>query len=319
MPAIYIPETEAASLLNMASAMKVTEEAFAAYGGGKAFSMPRQRMRIRKGALHMLPGAIPYKGVIGFKAYTSFRSGLIFKTHLYDAETGEPLAVVDSCEMGRLRTGAASGVAVKYLARKDSETVFIFGTGFQAESQLEAVCMAAPVKRAFCSSRNREKGEIFAAKMSEKLGIPVETASDERQDLENSDIIITVTSSASPLFDSGRIVKKGVHINAAGSNALIRAEIPEKTVEAAKYLVVDSKEIAALECGDILPSLEKGRLHWNQITELSDIVSGARPGRTEDEGLSIFESHGMGLLDVACAEFIYKAAINKNIGIPLPF
>ena len=319
MSAVYISETEATSLLDMASAIKVTEEAFIAYGKGEAFSMPRQRMRIHKGALHLLPGAVPYKGVIGFKAYTSFRSGIIFKTHLYDAETGTPLAIVDSCEMGRIRTGAASGIAVKYLARKNAETVFIFGTGFQAESQLEAVCMTANIKRVFCSSRSAEKAEAFAIKMSEKLGIPVSAASDERHDLENADIIITVTSSATPLFDSKRIIKKGVHINAAGSNALIRAEIPEKTIEAAKYLVVDSKEVAALECGDILPSLEKGRLHWNEITELGEIAAGIRQGRTEDEGLSIFESHGMGLLDVACAEFIYRAAVNKSIGIPLPF
>lgn len=320
MPALYISETEAASLININSAIKAVEDAFSAYGKGKAFSMPRQRMRIRKGALHMLPGAIPYKGVIGFKAYTSFRAGLIFKTHLYSAETGEPLAIIDSNEIGRLRTGAASGVATKFLARKNSETVFIFGSGFQAQSQLEAVCATCDsVKKVYCVSKTHENAVAFAETMSNKLNIPVIVSGDIETDLCSADIIITVTTSNTPLFNGKLELKKGVHINAAGSNALIRAEIPEKTIEAAKYIVVDSKEVAAIECGDILPSLGKGRLHWNNIIELGDIVSGLHPGRTENEGISIFESQGMGLLDIACAEMIYRKALDKGMGVELPF
>lgn len=319
MAAIYISESEASSLINMEATLKIVEEVFSAYGKGKAFSLPRQRMRIRKGALHMLPGAIPYKGVIGFKAYTSFRSGLIFKTHLYNAETGEPIAIVDSNEIGRLRTGAASGIATKYLARKDAETVFIFGSGFQAQAQLEAVCSSIPVKKVYCTSRNQENVANFAKTMSNKLNIPVIASVDINNDLSDSDIIITITTSNNPLFDGKQVLKKGVHINAAGSNALIRAEIPEKVIENAEYIVVDSKEVAEIECGDILPSLEKGRLHWNKIVELGEIVSGLRKGRIENEGISIFESQGMGLLDIACAEFIYRKAVDKELGTPLPF
>lgn len=319
MSAIYISESEASSLINMNNTLQLVEEAFSAYGKGKAFGLPRQRMRIRKGALHMLPGAIPYKGVIGFKAYTSFRSGLIFKTHLYSAETGEPLAIVDSNEIGRLRTGAASGIATKYFARKDAETVFIYGSGFQAQAQLEAVCTSIPVKKVYCTSRNQENAVEFAQKMSNSLNIPVIASADINEDLLASDIIITITTSNNPLFDGKQPLKKGVHINAAGSNALIRAEIPEKVIENAEYVIVDSKEVAEIECGDILPSLEKGRLHWNKIIELGEVVAGVRQGRTENEGISIFESQGMGLLDIACAEFIYRKALEKGIGTTLPF
>ena len=117
MSALYIDERTAASLINMDDALKLVEESFSSFSKGEAFNMTRQRMRIRKGALHMLPGAVPYKGVIGFKAYTSFRAGLIFKVHLYDAETGSPLAIIDANEIGRLRTGAASGIASKYMSK----------------------------------------------------------------------------------------------------------------------------------------------------------------------------------------------------------
>lgn len=320
MSAIYIDETLASSLINMNDALALTEEAFKTFAEGKSFNMPRQRMRIRKGALHMLPAAIPYKNVLGYKAYTSFRSGLIFRTHLYDGDTGAPLAIVDSNEIGRLRTGAASGVASKYLAKENSETVFIFGGGFQAEAQLEAVYSSVKtIKKVFVSTKTKESATAFSEKMSKQLGITVMPAENVANDLPKSDIIITVTTAAKPLFEHTMLNPKGVHINAAGSNALIRAEIPEKTIESAKYLVVDDKNVAQIECGDILPSLEKGRLHWNEIIELGDVIAGFRKGREENESLSIFESQGMGLQDITCAEFIYKKAIEKNLGKPLPF
>lgn len=320
MAAIYIDEKTASSLIDMKEALSLTEESFKKYAEGKAFNMTRQRMRIRKGALHMLPAAIPYKNVLGFKAYTSFRAGLIFKTHLYDGETGAPLAVIDSNEIGRLRTGAASGVASKYLAKKNSQTIFIFGGGFQAEAQLEAVFLSVPtIKKVFVATRTNESAEEFSKKMSAKLGVEVIPAVSPEKDLKNADIVITVTTSSKPLFEHSFLNPEGVHINAAGSNALIRTEIPEKTVEAAALIAVDSKDIAAIECGDILPSLEKGRLHWNEITELGDIAAGFRPGRTDGESITLFESQGMGLQDIICAQYVYKKAIEKNLGIALPF
>ncbi len=319
MSALYINEQTASSLLTMDDALRLVEETFTSFAEGKSFSMTRQRMRIRKGALHMLPGCIPYKNVIGFKAYTSFRAGLIFKVHLYDAETGSPLAVIDANEIGRLRTGAASGIASKYMAKKDSRTVFIFGGGFQAEAQLEAVCKTTSVKDVYVMTRKIENAQNFAEKMSKSLGINVIPTQNLEEDLKKADIIITITTAVKPLFDHTMLNPKGVHINAAGSNALIRAEVPEKTIEAAEVLAVDSKDVAAIECGDILPCLEKGRLHWNEIVELGEITAGFRKGRLSDNGITIFQSQGMGLQDIMCAEYIYRQAIEKNLGQELPF
>ena len=319
MSALYIDEQTAASLINMDDALKLVEEAFSSYSEGKSFNMTRQRMRIRKGALHLLPGAVPYKGVIGFKAYTSFRAGLIFKVHLYDAENGSPLAIIDANEIGRLRTGAATGIATKYMAKKESSTVFIFGGGFQAEAQLEAVCKTTKINKVYVTTRKIENAQNFAEKMSHNLGIEIIPTQNIEEDLPKADIIITITTSVKPLFEHTMLNPNGVHINGAGSNALIRAEVPEKTIEAAEVLAVDSKDVAAIECGDILPSLEKGRLHWNEIVELGEITAGFRKGRITENGITIFQSQGMGLQDIMCAEFIYRKAVAENLGKMLPF
>lgn len=319
MSAIYINEETAASLINIDDALKLVEESFSSYSEGKAFNMTRQRMRIRKGALHMLPGAVPYKGVIGFKAYTSFRAGLIFKVHLYDAETGSPLAIIDANEIGRLRTGAASGIASKYMSKKETNTAFIFGGGFQAEAQLEAVHKTTPLKTVYAATRKIENAEAFAEKMSKALNIEVIPTLDIETNLPKADTIITITTSVKPLFEHAMLNPNGVHINAAGSNALIRAEVPEKTIEAAEVLSVDNKDVAAIECGDILPSLEKGRIHWNSIVELGEITCGYRKGRISENGITIFQSQGIGLQDIMCAEFIYRKAVAENLGTPLPF
>ena len=319
MGAIYIDEATASKILNMDNALNLVEESFTTYAQGKSFNMTRQRMRIRKGALHMLPGAVPYKNVIGFKAYTSFRAGLIFKVHLYDAENGNPLAIVDANEIGRLRTGAATGIATKYMAKKESNTAFIFGGGFQAEAQLEAVYKTSNIKKAFVTTRKIENAQAFADKMSKSLGIEIIPTQNIENDLPQADIIITITTAVKPLFEHTMLNPNGVHINGAGSNALIRAEVPEKTIEAAEVLAVDSKDVAAIECGDILPSLEKGRLHWNEIVELGEITAGFRKGRITENGITIFQSQGMGLQDIMCAEFIYRKAVAENLGIMLPF
>ena len=319
MGAIYIDEATASKILNMDNALNLVEESFTTYAQGKSFNMTRQRMRIRKGALHMLPGAVPYKNVIGFKAYTSFRAGLIFKVHLYDAENGNPLAIVDANEIGRLRTGAATGIATKYMAKKESNTAFIFGGGFQAEAQLEAVYKTSNIKKAFVTTRKIENAQAFADKMSKSLGIEIIPTQNIENDLPQADIIITITTAVKPLFAHTMLNPNGVHINGAGSNALIRAEVPEKTIEAAEVLAVDSKDVAAIECGDILPSLEKGRLHWNEIIELGEITAGFRKGRITENGITIFQSQGMGLQDIMCAEFIYRKAVAENLGKELPF
>jgi ornithine cyclodeaminase len=317
--AIYIREKDVTNILNIDIAIELVEEAFKGYSEGKCFNMPRRRLRIKKGALHMLPGAIPYREVFGYKAYTSFKNGVIFKVFLHSAETGELLAIIEANELGRLRTAAASAVATKYLARKDAKKHLIFGAGYQAEMQLIAVNKVRNIDEIYIVNRNAEKGEGFLNKMKDILNVKIERTSDYRAFLNKSDIITTITTSSNPLFLADDFDGCGVHINAAGSNSLIRMELPEKTIEKANILAVDAKDIADLECGDILPSLEKGRLHFNEIVELGDIISGRVKGRSDDKELTIFESHGMGIQDIICSQYIYKQALELKFYEILPF
>jgi len=318
MSAVYINEDEVKDILSIDKTIELTMESFKEYTLGRAYNMQRRRLRIKKGALHILPAAIPYKGVMGYKAYTSFRSGLIFKVHLYSSESGEPIAIIEANELGRLRTAAASAVATKFLAKQNNEICSLFGAGFQAEKQLEALCKINNYKKIYLSSLHSDKGIMFAKKMEKIVDTRVTWDEDVEKIVSESDIITTITWANKPLFKHDWL-RKGVHINAAGSNALIRAEIPEKTVEKADLIAVDNKDVAKVECGDILPSLEKGRIHWNEICEIGEVIAGYHPGRLNDEQLTIFESQGMGLQDIICAEFVFRIASENNVGIKLPF
>ncbi|MDR0454937.1 MAG: ornithine cyclodeaminase family protein [Deferribacteraceae bacterium] len=318
MGAIYISEDIVKKFLDMPKTLELTEEMFTLFAQGKAFNTVRTRARIRKGALHILPAALPTKKVMGYKAYTSFKEGAVFRFYLYNAENGALLAVIDAEEIGRLRTGAASGIAAKYLARANSVRCVIFGAGYQAESQLEAIHAVRPLSRADVVNLDPEKGIAFAENMSKKLKTEVTHTTNPKESVLSADIIATATWSVKPVIDKSWSFKPGVHINAAGANALIRAEIPESVVESA-FVVVDDKEVAKTECGDILPSLEKGRLHWNSVAELGDIVAGFRRGRTDNEMITLFESQGMGLQDLICAEYVYAKTLEAGLGAEMPF
>ncbi len=317
--AVYINEQIVTDLLTIPEVVKLTEQSFLDYAQGKAHNIARERMRVQKGALHLLPAAIPYKNVYGYKAYTTSRAGAKFKFFLYAIDSGDLLAVIDAAEIGRLRTGAASGVATKYLAPQNADTMFMFGAGYQAETQLLAIHNAKPLKKAYVYSRTIEKAEQFAKKMSVTTGIDIIPTSDIDTHLPLAQIVTTITSSNNPLFDISQLTQNDVHINSAGGNSLIRAEIGEKVLAKANYIVVDNKEVAFKEAGDLLPLLEKGRLHTNTMIELSDVVAGYRQIDNNSAKISIFESQGMGLQDLYSAEFIYSNTVANNLGIELPF
>jgi len=318
MNAIFINEETVVEFLDIPKVLELTEEAFRLFARGEAFNTVRTRTRIRKGALHILPASIPSKKVMGYKAYTSFKDGNIFRFFLHSAENGALLAVIDAGEIGRLRTGAASGIATKYLARADAERCVIFGAGYQAVSQLEAIHTIRPLSRIDVVNLTPEKGSAFAKMMSDKLNTEVTYTKSPKESIASADIITTVTWSVRPVIDKTCHIKPGLHINAAGTNSLIRTEIPESVIDSA-FIVVDDKEVAKAECGDILPSLEKGRLHWNSIVELGDIVAGFRAGRTDNEKITIFESQGMGLQDLICADYVYRKVLDAGSCKELPF
>jgi ornithine cyclodeaminase len=199
------------------------------------------------------------------------------------------------------------------MARADARSVGIFGTGWQARSQLEAVCAVRQIQAIKAFGRDATRRQTFCAEMTQQLGIPVEPADTAEAAVNGTDVLITSTNAREPLFD-GNWLEPGAHVNAIGSNALIRREVDDATVRRSALIVVDSKEQARLECGDLLGPLERGLIHWEQVRELGDVVAGFIPGRRQASDISLFESHGLAIWDLAAGMAVYDAAKAKGIG-----
>jgi alanine dehydrogenase len=310
--ALFLDEQQVTELLTMEMAIAAVEGVLRQHGLGTAINNPRTRVRLPTGQLHMMGGAVPTRGVIGYKAYTAFRGKTRFHVMLYSADTGELLAMLQADRLGQMRTGAASGVATKYMARADARSVGIFGTGWQARSQLEAVCSVRQVQGIKAFGRDATRRQAFCTEMSQQLGIPVEPADTPEAAVKSMDVVITSTNARDPLFD-GNWLEPGAHVNAIGSNALIRREVDDTTVRRSALIVVDSKEQARLECGDLLGPLERGLIHWEQVRELGDVVAGLIPGRRQAADITLFESHGLAIWDLAAGMAVYDAAKAKGI------
>ena len=223
---LFLNESVVAQLLTMDLALDAVEEAHRELSFGKAIDIPRQRTRLPQTALHILQGALPGRDAIGYKAYTSNRSGVRFLVHVFSASTGTLRVVLEADLLGMIRTGAASGVATRWLARPEAEILGVFGAGWQAEGHIEAIAAVRPLRRVKVCARNAEKLAAFCAKMSEKLKIEVVPTASPEETVRGSDIVSTITTASTPLFDAAWL-SPGTHINGAGSNSVIRREIGE--------------------------------------------------------------------------------------------
>lgn len=315
---IFLSENDVEQLLTMQLALEAVESAHRELALGQACDVPRQRTRLPQTALHILQGALPAHDAIGYKAYTSNRSGARFLVHLFSAATGGLRAVFEADRLGMMRTGAASGVATRWLARPDAEVAGVFGAGWQAEGHLEAIAAVRPLRRIKVYARNSERLQDFCQRMSGRLQLEVVPAASPEETVRGSDIVSTVTTSATPLFDA-EWLSPGTHINAAGSNSLIRRELGEDVLKRCRTIVVDSVETALCEAGDLLPLLEKGRLHARQLVELGDVITGRQAGRSGADEITVFESQGMAIQDLALAVRLEALARVRGLGVELPY
>ncbi len=315
--ALFLRESDVESLLTMPLALQLVERVHREYSTGQAIDVPRERSRLPRAALHILQGAVPSANVLGYKAYTSSREGVRFLVYGFNAERGNLDVVVEANRLGMMRTGAAGGVAAKWLARPDASVAGIFGSGWQAEGQLEALAAVRKLGRVKVYSRNAEKLAKFCQKMAAKLGVEVVPAASAEETVRGSHIVVTITTSATPVF-SGDWLEPGTHVNAAGSNSLLRQEIDETTVRKCSPVVVDSRPSAIKEAGDLLPALEKGRLHAGALVELGEVIAGTRAGRTSPDQTTLFESQGMAMQDLIIAAELARIAREKGLGQELP-
>lgn len=315
--ALFLTENDVKTVLTVEMAMAGVESAHRDLALGQAIDTPRARSRLPQTVLHILQGALPTQGVIGYKAYTSNRSGNRFLVHLFDAASGSLLAVIEADYLGMMRTGAASGVAAKWLARPDSTVAGVFGAGWQAEGHVRAICAALPLERVKVFSRRSERLAAFCTRLATETGVDIVPGSSAEETVRGSDLIGTVTTAAQPLFDA-EWLEEGAHINAAGSNALIRQELSEAAVRRCSLVTVDAVPTALAEAGDLLPLLEKGRLQARQLVELGEVIVGRHGGRQNASEITLFESQGMAIQDLAVALRVLEAAKARELGHALP-
>ncbi len=310
---LLLREQHVTELLNIETAIAAVEEVLRDQALGLATNRPRQRVATGVSQLHVMPAGDKRLGVMGLKAYVSARKGTRFLVLLYDIESGDMLAMIEADRLGQMRTGAASGVATKYMARQSAETVGIYGTGWQAESQLMAVCAVRGIKTITAYSRSREKREAFARKMTSILRVDVKPADGPEEAARNQSIIITATSAKDPVL-KGEWIEPGAHLNVIGSNVLVKSEIDVEAVRRASVIAVDSIDQSRIEAGDLIPAIERGVICWESVTELGRIVAGQVAGRTADSEITLFKSNGVALEDISTALRVYNLARERGVG-----
>ena len=261
-------------------------------------------------------GADSAGGVLGLKAYTVAAGRARFHVLLYAAASGELLAFIEADRLGQLRTGAASGVATRYLARPDASVAAVFGAGNQARTQVEAVARVRDLTEIRVYSRSEERRNAFCAEMSGRTGLWIVPAASPEAALAGAHIVTTITTSTRPVFD-GSLLEPGMHLNVAGSNSLLKQEVDEATITRADLLAVDCLAAVPLEAGDLLAPLQKGTLYPEALVELGRIVAGRHTGRTTPEQVTLFKSHGAPLEDIALATKAYARAVERGVGAPL--
>ncbi len=312
--AIFLDENQVQDLLDMESCIAALEAAFSELAFGNAANQPRRRLPFQGRRFHLMAASMRESGYLGFKAYGASRGQDVV---LY--KQGEGLvAFIRSGRLGQVRTGAASGVATKYMARQDASRLGCIGTGHQAETQIMAVAAVRKLDSIHVYGRDAERRRAFAEKMSELLDQDVVPVASSAEAVRDRDIIVTITNASEPVFD-GKLIEPGTHINAAGGNVRIQRELDEVAVTRAGTVAADDIEAAKLESGDLNWPIEKGLMSWEKVYELAPIVAGFMPGRRSEDEITLFESQGIALEDVAAASLIYERARDRGIGTELPF
>jgi ornithine cyclodeaminase/alanine dehydrogenase-like protein (mu-crystallin family) len=309
---LFLNEAEVSQVATMEMALEAVDEAFHGLGRGEAQVRPRQRIQLSSGSLHTLVGGLPSSRALGLKTYTVYGAPR-FLVVLFDSENGELLSIMEADRLGQLRTGAASGVATRYLARPDAAVVGLFGSGWQARTQIEAVCAVRRIKQIRVYSRNRERREAFCREMGRQLGVELVPIESGEAAVKGADVLITITNAREPVL-LGEWLAPGQHINAAGSSRAREPELDVEAVRRADVVAADSVEQAKIEAGDLIGAVAAGALTWERVLELGDVVVGKHPGRASAEQITLFESLGLGVEDLALAARVYRLAKARGLG-----
>ena len=311
---VLLTEGDVRSLLTMELALEAVEESFRRLADGAGLVQPRRRLNVPgKSYLHYMAAADSAAGYMGMKIYTTSRQGLRFLIPLFDANSGDSLALIEADYLGQIRTGAASGVATKFLAREDASRAGVIGTGSQAKTQLEAVAAVRKITEIRAYGRDAARREKFAEEMTARLGARVMPVDSAEAAARGAAIVITATTSTRPVLE-GAWLAAGAHINAIGANFPQKRELDDEAVRLCERIVVDSREQSKMEAGDLIDTLRDDDSGWGRVLELSEIVAGKAKGRTGADQITLFKSSGIASEDIAIAGRIYELARERRVG-----
>jgi alanine dehydrogenase len=305
--ALYLTEEDVEALLSIGDALDAVEGSFRRQAAGEIENRPRYRLRLEGGQLAVMAAADLGLGVAGVKTYAAGPDGAKFVLVLFDAATHDTLAVIDADVLGRFRTGAASGVAAKYLAREGARSLGVIGCGRQAETQIAAVRAALPgIERTVVFCRDQTRREEFALHVGAEAG-------ETHQGAAVQDVVITITTSKDPVL-RGEWLRSGALVCAAGANVASRRELDNAVLERAAFVCCDSKETARLESGDLIEPVAQGVLDWLEVHELAEVVAGDVPGRQSDDDVVVFKSNGIAAWDAAVGAAVVALARERGVG-----
>ena len=314
--ALFLRNEDVQQCVTMDHMLEAIESMLGHFGRGEAMNLTRRKINASGGTLSVMAGGLFYDGVMGVKTYTIIKGKYSFQVSLYDTDTGKLLCYTQANRLGQLRTGATTGVAVKYLANPDAATVGIVGTGGQAPTQLEAVAKVRNIKRVKVYSRTAERREAFAKSMAGALGIEVVAASSNEEAVRGSDIVICIAATMEPVLEGGWL-EAGATVIGAGPTTWRAREVDDATFARAGKIFVDSLEQAPVEAGDMAGAVDRGLLQWSQLLELRHAVAGLVPGRDSRDQIVYAKLMGTGVADVAAAKLAYDRAQAQGVGLEM--
>ena len=314
---LFLTEADVTGLLDMNLALDALDDVFRARSAGKVWNEPRHRLPVGGGSYNVMAATWPARGFAGHKSYVAGGGGVSFHVMLYSTKGEGLLAVIEAGRMGQVRTGAASGIATRYMAPEGASTVGIIGSGYQAETQLEAVCAVREIRDVKVFSRTADNRDRFAGSMSERLGVNVAAVDSKEAAAEGMDVLVAITNSVEPVI-TGDMVAPGVHINAAGNNSWMKRELDTAAIVKADLVACDDIDQTRIECGELMRAAETGHFSWGSLVRLDRIVAGVRTARSSDDDITLFESQGVAFEDLAVCGRLYELAAEQGVGTPLP-
>jgi ornithine cyclodeaminase/alanine dehydrogenase-like protein (mu-crystallin family) len=307
---LFLSEDDVQQLLAPAEAVEAVEGSFRRMAAGAVEIAPRRRLGLQEGRLADMAASDLELGYACVKTYAGFGEGVAFLVALFATDRPELVALIEADHLGRLRTGAASAVAAKHLAREGATSLGVIGCGTQAETQVLCIRAAVPtIERVVAYCRTERNLRAFCKRVS------AEPAESNREAAEQ-DVVVTITTSRDPVL-RGEWLRPGALVCAAGANNGVSRELDNVVLERATFVCCDWKEQARLESADLIEPIQQGVLDWLEVHELHEVVSGELPGRQSPDDIALFKSNGIASWDISIAAAAVDRARERGVGTEL--